>query len=60
MTLHYGNPKYTFEQGIKEFAKWVSTQEIEVSKYEASIKEMKEKESESDEFFARMDKLYSK
>jgi dTDP-L-rhamnose 4-epimerase len=36
-------PKFNFEQGIQQFAKWVSTQEIQESKYDASIAEMKEK-----------------
>ncbi|MGO4821856.1 MULTISPECIES: NAD-dependent epimerase/dehydratase family protein [unclassified Flavobacterium] len=36
-------PKYNFENGIKKFTKWVLTQEIKESKYEASIAEMKEK-----------------
>ena len=35
--------KFNFEQGIQQFAKWVSTQEIQESKYDASIAEMKEK-----------------
>lgn len=36
-------PKWTFEQGIAEFSKWVNQQEIQEDKYEASIEEMKEK-----------------
>ena len=35
------NPKFSFENGIKEFAKWVTTQEVKESKYEDSISEMK-------------------
>ena len=37
------NPKFSFENGIKEFAKWVTTQEVKESKYEDSISEMKKK-----------------
>jgi dTDP-L-rhamnose 4-epimerase len=37
------SPKYNFEKGIRKFANWVSTQEIQDSKYEASISEMKAK-----------------
>lgn len=36
-------PKYIFETGIKKFTDWVLTQEIEESRYEESIAEMKEK-----------------
>ena len=36
-------PQYNFEEGIKKFAQWVTTQEIKESKYEESIAEMKEK-----------------
>ncbi|QQT27809.1 NAD-dependent epimerase/dehydratase family protein [Sphingobacterium spiritivorum] len=36
-------PKVTFERGIKSFTDWVNLQEIEVSKYEDSISEMKSK-----------------
>jgi len=36
-------PKYNFEEGIQQFAKWVTTQEVQESKFEASIAEMKEK-----------------
>ena len=36
-------PKYNFEKGIKKFTDWVLTQEIKESKFEESIKEMKEK-----------------
>lgn len=37
------NPTYNFESGIKKFTEWVFTQEIEKSRYEESIVEMKEK-----------------
>ena len=37
------NPKFNFENGIKEFTKWVNTQEIYENKYDESIAEMKEK-----------------
>jgi dTDP-L-rhamnose 4-epimerase len=36
-------PAYNFETGIKKFTDWVLTQEVEESKYEDSIAEMKEK-----------------
>ena len=36
-------PQYNFKEGIQLFAKWVTTQQIQESKYEASIAEMKEK-----------------
>ena len=36
-------PQYNFEEGIKKFTQWVTTQEINESKYEESIAEMKEK-----------------
>jgi dTDP-L-rhamnose 4-epimerase len=36
-------PKYNFDEGIQNFAKWVSTQEITESKYQDSIEEMKQK-----------------
>ena len=36
-------PKNNFVDGIKKFTDWVTTQNIEESKYEESIKEMKEK-----------------
>lgn len=36
-------PKYNFVTGIKMFTNWVLTQEIKASKYEESIREMKEK-----------------
>lgn len=37
------NPSYNFEKGISIFCKWVATQEIEESKYDDSILEMKNK-----------------
>lgn len=36
-------PKWSFPDGIAEFAKWVNDQEIQEDKYEASIEEMKKK-----------------
>ena len=36
-------PKWSFSDGIGEFVKWVSKQEIQEDKYEASIAEMKQK-----------------
>lgn len=36
-------PKWSFSDGIGEFAKWVNTQAIYSDKYEASIEEMKAK-----------------
>lgn len=36
-------PKWTFPDGIAQFAKWVNQQEIQEDKYEASIEEMKTK-----------------
>jgi dTDP-L-rhamnose 4-epimerase len=36
-------PKYDFETGIKLFADWVNSQEVENSRYEESVAEMKEK-----------------
>jgi dTDP-L-rhamnose 4-epimerase len=36
-------PEYNFETGIKKFTDWVLTQEVEESRYEESIAEMKEK-----------------
>jgi len=36
-------PKFNFEAGIKLFTDWVTTQEIQKSKFEDSITEMKEK-----------------
>jgi len=37
------SPKYNFEEGIEKFVNWVNSQEIEESKYEDSISEMKKK-----------------
>ncbi|WP_167619067.1 NAD-dependent epimerase/dehydratase family protein [Maribellus sediminis] len=36
-------PKYNFEKGIGEFAKWVMQQEIKVDRYRESIEELKSK-----------------
>lgn len=36
-------PKVSFEQGLKKFADWVNTQEIQEDKYQKSIDEMKAK-----------------
>lgn len=36
-------PKYSFEEGIKNFVNWVNTQEVFEDKYEESIEEMKSK-----------------
>ena len=36
-------PEYSFDLGITEFAKWVTSQEIASTKYQESILEMKEK-----------------
>lgn len=36
-------PSFTFDQGIEKFTTWVKTQEINESKYEESIQEMKDK-----------------
>lgn len=36
-------PKWSFSDGIAMFAKWVDGQDVKEDKYEASIKEMKEK-----------------
>jgi len=36
-------PQWSFEKGIKTFTNWVNEQEIPEDKYEASIKEMKNK-----------------
>lgn len=36
-------PKWTFEKGIEQFAKWVNGQPIQKDNYEASIEEMKNK-----------------
>ena len=42
-TLLDFEPKWTFDAGIEQFAKWVDNQEIQEDKYEASIEEMKHK-----------------
>jgi dTDP-L-rhamnose 4-epimerase len=36
-------PKFSFEQGLKQFTDWVNTQEVHEDKYEKSIEEMKTK-----------------
>lgn len=36
-------PKWNFDEGIGEFAKWVNEQEIQEDKYDISIEEMKQK-----------------
>jgi dTDP-L-rhamnose 4-epimerase len=36
-------PKWNFNKGIGEFAKWVNTQNVQEDRYEESIEEMKEK-----------------
>ncbi|WP_312822085.1 NAD-dependent epimerase/dehydratase family protein [Epilithonimonas sp.] len=36
-------PKFTFEQGLKQFTEWVNTQEVEKDRYQESIDEMKAK-----------------
>ena len=36
-------PKWSFNDGIGEFVKWVNKQEVQVDKYEDSIEEMKRK-----------------
>lgn len=36
-------PKWSFEDGIAQFCKWVDQQDIQEDKYEASIEEMKKK-----------------
>lgn len=36
-------PKWSFSDGIEQFAQWVNEQEIQEDKYEASIEEMKKK-----------------
>lgn len=36
-------PRWSFDQGIEAFAKWVDGQEVQEDKYEASIEEMKQK-----------------
>ncbi|GAP72127.1 NAD-dependent epimerase [Candidatus Symbiothrix dinenymphae] len=42
-TLLGFEPKWSFNRGIGEFAKWVNAQEVQEDKYEASIDEMKKK-----------------
>ena len=37
------SPKYSFEEGLKEFTNWVNTQEVEKDNYQKSIDEMKAK-----------------
>ena len=37
------NPKVSFEEGLKKFAEWVNTQEVQEDKYQKSIEEMKAK-----------------
>lgn len=37
------DPKWSFSDGIGEFAKWVNKQDVQEDKYEASIAEMKKK-----------------
>lgn len=36
-------PKWTFDQGIKQFTEWVNKQELQKDNYEASLEEMKQK-----------------
>lgn len=36
-------PKWSFDRGIGQFAKWVDGQEVQADNYEASIEEMKKK-----------------
>lgn len=36
-------PKWTFDQGIKQFTEWVNRQELQKDDYEASLEEMKQK-----------------
>ncbi len=36
-------PQWTFDQGIKQFTKWVNQQELQKDNYEASLEEMKQK-----------------
>jgi dTDP-L-rhamnose 4-epimerase len=36
-------PKYDFSKGIQQFTQWVLTQDLQESKFEDSVKEMKEK-----------------
>ena len=42
-TLLGFEPKWNFEKGIGEFAKWVNEQDVQEDKYEQSINEMKKK-----------------
>lgn len=42
-TLLGFEPKWTFDAGIAEFAKWVNAQEVQEDRYEQSIEEMKSK-----------------
>ncbi len=42
-TLLGFEPKWNFEKGIGEFAKWVNEQSVQEDKYEQSINEMKKK-----------------
>ena len=37
------SPKISFESGLKQFAEWVNTQEVQEDKYQKSIEEMKAK-----------------
>lgn len=36
-------PKWSFDQGIKQFTEWVNRQELQIDNYEASLEEMKQK-----------------
>jgi len=36
-------PKWSFKEGMNEFAKWVNEQKVHEDKYDASIQEMKDK-----------------
>ena len=36
-------PKWNFDQGIKQFTEWVNKQELQKDNYEASLEEMKQK-----------------
>lgn len=36
-------PKWTFDAGIKQFAKWVNQQDLQTDNYEASLDEMRQK-----------------
>ena len=40
--LNY-KPKYSFEEGMKYFTTWVESQQVELSSYDKSINELKEK-----------------